>query len=68
MTEILNELEDSNEQEKTTLYGMGGSAFERNAQFLNKEISFFLDGLRKKAMDNGLNEDSLLPLQNQRDQ
>lgn len=48
--------------------GMSGSAFERNAQFLNKEISFFLDGLRRKATENGLNEDSLLPLHDQRDQ
>jgi hypothetical protein len=73
MSEILNEIEDSKEQEKSTLYGgVNGSgmisAFERNAQFLNKEISFFLDNLRMKAMDHGLNEDSLLPLHDDRDQ
>lgn len=69
MAEILTEIEDSNEQERTTLNAInGGQAnFERKAEFLNKEISFLLDNLRRKATDNGLNEDSLLPLTNQRD-
>lgn len=54
MVEILSELEDSNEREKTTLYGntSGQMNFERNADFLNKEISFLLDNLRKVSFLN----------------
>jgi len=53
MVEILSELEDSNEREKSTLYGntSGQMNFERNADFLNKEISFLLDNLRKVSFN-----------------
>lgn len=49
MAEILTEIEDSNEQERTTMNAInGGQAnFERKAEFLNKEISFLLDNLRR---------------------
>lgn len=60
MSEILYEMEDLNEQEKTTLYGGSSSfkmsAFERNADFLNKEISFFLENLRKVKKCQLINE------------
>lgn len=32
------------------------------SEFLNKEISFLIDNLRKKAVDSGLHEDHLMPL------
>ena len=49
MSEILTEIEDSNEQERTSMNAInGGQAnFERNTVFLNKEISFLLDNLRR---------------------
>ena len=53
MTEILTEIEDSNEQERTTMNAInGGQAnFERKAEFLNKEISFLLDNLRRVSFN-----------------
>ena len=49
MSEILTEIEDSNVQEKSSMNAInGGQAnFERKAEFLNKEISFLLDNLRR---------------------
>ena len=49
MSEILTEIEDSNEQERTTMNAINGvqANFERKAEFLNKEISFLLDNLRR---------------------
>lgn len=66
-------MEDSKEASEVNTF-----AFEqRNTEFLNKEISFFIENLRKvtinrmkllqKAIDSGLNEDSLMPLQDSRD-
>lgn len=53
MTEILTEIEDSNEQERFTMNAInGGQAnFERKAEFLNKEISFLLDNLRRVSFN-----------------
>jgi hypothetical protein len=52
MSEILTEIEDSNELEKTSMNAInGGQAnFERKAEFLNKEISFLLDNLRRVSI------------------
>jgi len=47
MSEILEEIEDSNEQERKSHASL--SIYERNSDFLNKEISFLLDNLRKVA-------------------
>ena len=32
-----------------------------NAQFMNKELMFFVESLQKKALDSGLDENSLIP-------
>lgn len=77
--DILNDMEESNETENTKMKASGVMFESRNAEFLNKEISFFLDNLRKvsyfqvlyyfiqKAVDSGLGEDSLMPLSDNRD-
>eukprot|EP00347_Sterkiella_histriomuscorum_P007591 403348332 len=63
MAEILNEMEENDIQQQQISF-----QFEKkNADFVNKEISFFIDNLRKKALDSGLNEDSLMPINDQRD-
>ncbi|MFS8160110.1 MAG: hypothetical protein ACMG6E_07855 [Candidatus Roizmanbacteria bacterium] len=47
MIEILNDMEESNETENTKMKTSGVLFESKNAEFLNKEISFFLDNLRK---------------------
>ena len=32
-----------------------------NQKFLSQELSFFIDNLQKKAVESGLEEDSLIP-------
>jgi hypothetical protein len=44
MSEILCEITDSNEQEKFSYQAIN---IERKSEFLNKEISFLLDNLRR---------------------
>ncbi|CAI2363532.1 unnamed protein product [Moneuplotes crassus] len=39
----------------------------KNTEFLEKEISFFITNLRRKAKKNGLDEDMLIPASNKRD-
>jgi hypothetical protein len=33
----------------------------RNANFLDQELRFFIDNLQQKAVENGMQEDSLIP-------
>jgi|LauGreDrversion4_2_1035121.scaffolds.fasta_scaffold343655_1 hypothetical protein len=47
MSEILCEIQDSNEQERSSY---GTLNIERNTEFLNKEISFLLDNLRRVSI------------------
>ena len=73
MAEILCELEETKESEQIQESKIQGLMYDqKNADFLNKEISFLIDNLRKvsihnikviqKATDSGLGEDSLMPL------
>ncbi|CDW91275.1 UNKNOWN [Stylonychia lemnae] len=75
IADILSDIEELKDSENQN---MNGFQFEqKNAEFLNKEISFFIDNLRRviqnifqihqKAIDSGLNEDSLMPINDQRD-
>lgn len=48
MNEILCEMEETKENEKQSMQQIGGFGYDgRNAEFLNKEISFLIDNLRK---------------------
>lgn len=38
-----------------------------NQQFLNQELSFFISNLKKKALESGLDEDSLIPRKNEKE-
>jgi hypothetical protein len=44
------------------LFSTGG-----NQQFLNQELSFFISNLKKKALESGLDEDSLIPRKNEKE-
>ena len=38
-----------------------------NQKFLSQELSFFIDNLQKKAVESGLEEDSLIPKKEAKD-
>ena len=38
-----------------------------NQGFIEKEIQFFIENFRKRALENGLNEDSLIPIKDEKD-
>jgi len=38
-----------------------------NQGFIEKEICFFIENFRKKAVNSGLNEDYLIPIKDERD-
>lgn len=64
---IQTDMEETNEQLEAKKRDVGILSENRNQDFLNKEIFFFIDDLEKKAVDSGLKEDSLIPKQNKRD-
>lgn len=66
--EIYNEVQESemqvqdNLKKSSSLLSAGG-----NEKFLNQELNMFIDNLQRKALDSGLDENSLIPNKNQKD-
>ena len=57
------ELEVQELKKNSKIFSTGG-----NAQFLDQELSFFIQNLQKKAVESGLDENSLIPKKDEKDQ
>ena len=69
LLDILNELHSEPEEDRSSELGSPGvkPIVMGNQGFIEEEISFFIENFRKKAVNSGLTEDSLIPIKSERD-